>query len=74
MSHDGTRSATRKFGVNPETYEVIESLYADLLAAFDLHFSACPYLLGGRPCLGDFGLIIFLHAHLGRKDNLEVWL
>ena len=74
MSHDRTRSATRKFGVNPETYEVIKSLYADLLAAFDHHFSAYPYLLGGRPCQGDFGLMIFLHAHLGRKDILEVWL
>jgi len=69
MSHDQTQSATRKFGVNPDTYRLIESLYADQLAAFDRYFSAYPYLFGGRPCLGAFGLMISLHAHLGRDPK-----
>ena len=69
MSHNQMRSGTRKFGVNPDTYELIESLYADQLAAFDRYFSAYPYLFGGRPCLGDFGLMNFLHPHLGRDPK-----
>ena len=66
LAHDRTRSATRRFGVNPDTRDAVESLFADQLAAFDRHFAHCPYLLGGRPCIGDFGLMIMLHPHLGR--------
>lgn len=68
-AHEQTRAATRKFGVNPETYGVIEELYAEQLAAYNRHFSEYPYLLGGRPCIGDFGLMIFLHPHLGRDPK-----
>lgn len=68
-AHDRPRSATRKFGVNPDTYDVVESLYADQLAAFDRHFSEYPYLLGGRPCIGDFGMMVMLHPHLGRDPK-----
>ena len=68
-AHEQTRAATRKFGVNPETYGVIEELYAEQLAAYNRHFSEYPYLLGGRPCIRDFGLMIFLHPHLGRDPK-----
>lgn len=68
-SHNQMRAATQKFGVNPDTSPLIEELYAEQLAAFEGHFSACPYLLGGRPCRGDFGLMIWLHPHLGRDPK-----
>lgn len=67
--HNQMRSGARKFGVKPENFAIIEALYADQLAAFDQHFSASPYLLGGRPCIGDFGLMIMLHPHLGRDPK-----
>ncbi|MDG1399800.1 MAG: glutathione S-transferase family protein [Candidatus Binatia bacterium] len=54
------------WGVRDETKDLVESLYLELLAALDTHFSAHPYLLGGKPCIGDFGLIAPLYAHLGR--------
>lgn len=53
-------------GVHAETIPALEAAYADLLDAFDVHFQSHPYLLGGRPCYGDFGLIGPLYAHLAR--------
>ncbi|MDA0977140.1 MAG: glutathione S-transferase domain-containing protein, partial [Proteobacteria bacterium] len=47
----------------------IESLYLELLTRLDAHFSEHPYLLGNRPCIGDFGLIAPLYAHLGRDPK-----
>lgn len=67
--HGEMRNGTKKFGVNPDTYALIEAMFADQLAAYNAHFSEYPYLLGGRPCIGDFGLMIFLHAHLGRDPK-----
>ena len=54
------------FGVQPQTTQVIEAVYLDQLKALDAHFAEHGYLLGGRPCIGDFGLIAPLFAHLGR--------
>lgn len=53
-------------GVRDETIPLIERGYGDLLAALDAHLSVHPYLLGGRPSLGDYGLFGPLFAHLGR--------
>ena len=53
-------------GVTKTSAPVIEQGYEDLLERLDAHFDAHPYLLGGRPCIGDFGLSAPLHAHLGR--------
>ena len=53
-------------GVFPETIEALETSYADWLDALDEHFQHHPYLLGGRPCRGDFGMMASLYAHLGR--------
>ncbi len=53
-------------GVSPETVEALETSYADWLDALDEHFQHHPYLLGGRPCRGDFGMMASLYAHLGR--------
>ncbi len=53
-------------GVNADTVPAIEEAYLDLLDLLNDHFRLVPYLLGGRPCIGDFGLMGPLYAHLGR--------
>lgn len=53
-------------GVTPATIPAIEAAYEALLDALDLHFQACPYLLGARPSVADFGLMAPLYAHLAR--------
>jgi glutathione S-transferase len=53
-------------GVSETSIPAIEESYLDLLDRLDIHFQACPYLLGGRPSLADFGLMAPLFAHLGR--------
>ncbi len=53
-------------GVFPETEKALETPYMDWLDALDAHFQSHPYLLGGRPCRGDFGMMASLYAHLGR--------
>jgi len=63
------RSACMAFGAVPDTFEVVEALYAELLAALNAHFSEVPYLLGNKPCIGDFGMIAPLFAHLGRDPK-----
>lgn len=69
-------------GVSPDAVSVIEELYADQLAAMDAHFSKHGYLLGGRPSIGDFGLLAPMFGHLGRdpkplgimlKDGMRVF-
>lgn len=53
-------------GVFPETVPAFEAAYMDWLDALDEHFQHHPYLLGGRPCRGDFGMMASFYAHLGR--------
>lgn len=54
---------TRMVGVSPETTPAIESHTRDLLAAFEAHLAVAPYVLGGRPSLGDCALMGPLYAH-----------
>lgn len=54
------------WGVVPERHELIEALYQELLQKLNQHFEQMPYLFGGRPSIGDFGLLAPLYAHLGR--------
>jgi glutathione S-transferase len=54
------------WGVTPERHELIEGLYLELLQKLNQHFEQMPYLFGGRPSIGDFGLLAPLYAHLGR--------
>jgi glutathione S-transferase len=63
---DRMRNAGVMFGATPERFKLIESLYGILLDRMNDHFSKSPYLLGSRPCMGDFGMIAPLYAHLGR--------
>ena len=53
-------------GITEETKEAIEASYHDLLDALNAHFLKHPYLFGGAPSIGDFGLYAPLYAHLGR--------
>ena len=44
----------------------IETSYESFLDDFNRHLEEHPFLLGGRPSIGDFGLIGPLYAHLYR--------
>ena len=54
------------WGVTSESHALIEGLYLELLQKLNQHFEKMPYLFGGRPSIGDFGLLAPLYAHLGR--------
>ena len=60
------RGAGQSFGAVPANFEMIESLYGTLIEKLDQHFAQYPYLLGNKPCIGDFGLIAPFFGHLGR--------
>ncbi len=60
------RHVTAVFGVTEESQPLVEALYTEYLDAFNAHFEQYPYLLGWKPCVGDYGLLAPLYAHLGR--------
>lgn len=55
-----------QLGVTDQTIPAIEQSFETLLQVLNAHFTEHPYLFGGRPSIGDFGLIGPLFAHLGR--------
>jgi len=63
------RKAAIAFGVTPETHLTIEDAYADFLARFNAHLEDRPYLLGGAPTVGDYGMFGALYAHLARDPK-----
>lgn len=63
------RAACMAFGAVPDTFALVESLYHEFLAKLERHFEDQPYLLGGKPCVGDFGMIAPLYGHLGRDPK-----
>ena len=60
------RTTTKMRGVTGDTKELVEALYIELLDALNSHFQHTPYLLGGSPCIGDFGMLAPLYGHLAR--------
>ena len=60
------RHAAMIFGVTEQSQPVVEVLYLEYLEALNTHFEHYPYLLGWRTCVGDFGLLAPMYAHLGR--------
>ena len=60
------RGSIASLGITEATIPAIEAVYAEFLQQLNTHFTAHPYLLGSRPCIGDFGFIGPLYAHLGR--------
>ncbi|MBW1813191.1 MAG: glutathione S-transferase [Deltaproteobacteria bacterium] len=63
---DLMRSACQDWGVVPEALAVVEELFMEFLDLLDQHFLQVPYLLGGKPSIGDFGLIAPFYGHLSR--------
>jgi glutathione S-transferase len=54
-------------GITDNSIPVIEDWYENhVLPLLDEHFAKHDYLLGSKPCLGDFGLMGPLYAHLYR--------
>ena len=72
FSSDRMRSATAAFGVSEELVPEIERSYEEFLDLFDAHLAGSPYLLGGRPTIGDFGFLGPLYAHLARDPYPSV--
>ncbi|WP_240554806.1 glutathione S-transferase N-terminal domain-containing protein [Oceanicoccus sagamiensis] len=60
------RAASKSFGVTEDSKPLIESSYLEFLQLFAQHLHNYPYLLGGRPTMGDYGLVSALYAHLAR--------
>jgi glutathione S-transferase len=66
MASARMRKAMASFGVTPDSIPAVEASYATFLSLFNAHLAGSPYLLGGRPTIGDYGLIAPLYAHLAR--------
>lgn len=60
------RKAAVRFGVTPASAPAIEEAFIEWLDLFSAHLADHPYLLGGQPSIGDFGLIAAMWAHLFR--------
>lgn len=56
-------------GIDKETGPGIERMTERLIAGLDLVLARTPYILGQRPCLGDFALYGPLFAHLLRDPG-----
>ena len=79
------RSYLPLLGVVPAQLSAVEAWTTALCDALDSHFAHHRYLLGSKPCTGDFGLIGPLFAHLGRdpypartliapRKHLQAWV
>lgn len=60
------REVLPAWGVRSNTKELIETMHLKTLKTLNAHFSKYPYLFGGKPSIGDFGMIAPLYGHLGR--------
>lgn len=58
--------ALPRLGITEHSRRAIEQSYLGLLDELNAHFAEHAFLLGERPCIGDFGLIGPLYAHLYR--------
>ncbi|MBT6176816.1 MAG: glutathione S-transferase family protein [Deltaproteobacteria bacterium] len=56
-------------GVTKTTQPGVEKMVTRLIADLNTHLSVHPFLLGGRPCIGDFALFGPLWAHLYRDPG-----
>lgn len=55
-----------KLGIHEHNIDALEKSYVALLGDLQKHFEQHDFLLGGRPSIGDFGLMGPLYAHLYR--------
>lgn len=56
-------------GLSKTMGRAVEKSYEALITELDTHFEAYPYLLGDRPCMGDYGFIGPFYAHLYRDPH-----
>ena len=57
-------------GITEKTKPEIEQWAQELLLQLNTHFEQHPFLLGTKPCLGDFGLYGPLYALVWRDPAL----
>jgi glutathione S-transferase len=55
-----------RLGITKDNIPALEASYEQLLSDLNTHFKEHDYLFGGRPSIGDFGLIGPMYAHLYR--------
>lgn len=60
---DGHRA---NIGLTTEMFGALETSYFELLDTLERHFTNYPFLIGGLPSVGDFGLMGPMFAHLAR--------
>ncbi len=72
FASDRMRSAAAAFGVSEELVGDIERSYEQFLDLLDAHLAGSPFLLGGRPTIGDYGFMGPLYAHLARDPYPSV--
>ncbi len=76
---------TPSLGINPQARPLLDRFLKIHLDALDAHFRTRPFLFGGRPSLGDFGMIAPFYAHIGRdlwskrelvepRPHLKAWI
>jgi len=70
---DKMASYLPRLGVSDETIPGIESFGHALIGHLEAHLKEHPYLLGGRPCLGDLALFGPLWAHVYRDPGSTHW-
>lgn len=58
-----------KFGITGIGAKGVEQFTEQLLPQLDKHLSAHKYLLGDRPCMGDFAMFGQVYAHLYRDPG-----
>ena len=79
------RSYLPQVGIVPDQLAMMDAWTRSMLDSLDAHFAQHRYLLGGRPTIGDFGLVGTMYGHLGRdpwpkrelvdpRKNLRAWI
>jgi glutathione S-transferase len=68
------RSYRKVFGITPDTQPAIDLWLEELLDCLSEHFETYPFLLGSRPCIGDFALYGPLYAHVMRDPGSSHWV
>ena len=52
-------------GITPETAAHVEGIYLKTLDTLQRQLAVTPFLMGGRPCLADFGFFASMFRHFG---------
>lgn len=60
-------------GVDERTGSAVEAFARELIGRLNVHLAEHPFLLGGRPGIGDFALYAPLWAHTWRDPGTRDW-